>query len=137
VVVPDASVLLKWAYQSPDESDSDKALAFLQAWIDGSVEMYLPKLWSYEVGNVLMTKTPDLANEIMEIFLGYRFSEVDMSTDICRKTFALMSRYRVTFYDAVYHAVAETKKGVLLTADEIYWRKVRNEKNVTRLRDWS
>ena len=136
IIVPDASVLLKWAFNTPDESYKDKAVSFLNAWIDGKCEIVLPKLWSYEVGNVLMLKMPEQAHEVMEIFLGYDFTEYDMSIELCKETFKLMQRYSVTFYDAVYHAVAFLQKGRLLTADESYCKKVRDMKYVMSLKDW-
>ncbi len=136
IVVPDASVLLKWAFTSPDESDRDNALAFLNMWKDGVVEIILPKLWSFEVGNVLMLKKPELAPEIMDIFIGYDFVEYDMTSELSRETFKLMRKYKVTFYDAVYHAVAILKKGLLLTADESYRKKVGDLANVRNLKDW-
>ena len=135
-VVPDASVLLKWAFQSSDEPDSDRAMALLHTWMDGRVEIVLPKLWCFEVGNVLMMKMPDLAPQLMEIFIGYRFREMDTTAELCKETLRLMKKFRVTFYDAVYHAVAGMNEGILLTADESYWKKTRDEKNVKRLRDW-
>ena len=136
IIVPDASVLLKWAFRSPDESDKDNAIAFLNAWLDGKVDIILPKLWSFEVGNVLMLKNIDMAIEIMEIFMGYNFMEYDMTIELCKETFKLMQKYKVTFYDAVYHAVAILHKGILLTADESYWKKVRDAKHIVRLKDW-
>lgn len=136
IIVPDASVVLKWAFDTPDEIDTDKAVSFLNAWIDGKCEIVLPKLWSYEVGNVLMMKMPEQAHEVMEIFLGYDFTEYDMSLELCKETFKLMQRFSVTFYDAVYHAVAFLQKGKLLTADESYCKKVRDTKYVLSLRDW-
>ena len=137
IIVPDASVILKWAFHSPEESDRDSALALLHAWIEGKVHIVLPTLWSFEVGNVLMLKKPDTAPEIMEIFIGYNFMESDMSIVLCKETFKLMQKYHVTFYDAVYHALAIENKGILLTADETYCKKVRDAKHVVRLRDWS
>ena len=136
IIVPDASILLKWAFDTPDESYKHKAVSFLNAWIDGKCEIVLPKLWSYEVGNVLMMKMPEQAHEVMEIFLGYDFTEYDMSLELCKETFQLMQRYSVTFYDAVYHALAFLQKGRLLTADESYCKKVRDMKYVMSLRDW-
>ena len=137
IIVPDASVLLKWAFHSPDEHDRDSAIALLHAWIAGKVDIVLPKLWSFEVGNVLMMKKPDTAPEIMEIFIGYDFVESDMSIELCKETFKLMQKYHVTFYDAAYHALAVLSKGILLTADEDYCKKVRDAKHVVRLKDWN
>jgi predicted nucleic acid-binding protein len=136
IIVPDASVVLKWAFDAPDERDKEKALSLLNAWIDGKCEIVLPKLWSYEVGNVLMMKIPEQAHEVMEIFLGYDFTEYEMSLELCKETYKLMQRFNITFYDAVYQAVAFLQKGKLLTADESYRKKVGDIKYVMSLRDW-
>lgn len=136
IVVPDVSVLLKWAFNSPDETDRDKALSFLNAWLDGRVQIILPKLWVFEVGNVLMLKNSELSSEIIDIFIGYNFLECETTLELCRETFKLMGKYGVTFYDAVYHAVAILKKGILLTADEAYCKRVSGMTNVVRLTDW-
>jgi hypothetical protein len=89
IVVPDASILIKWALNSPDENSRDNAMAFLNAWIEGKVEIVLPELWSFEVGNVLMLKNPEMALELIEIFLGYKFTEIDMALELCKETFKL------------------------------------------------
>jgi hypothetical protein len=39
---------------------------------------------------------------------------------------AAMKACRVTFHDAVYHAIDLLRKGVLVTADEVYFRKARS-----------
>ncbi len=136
IVVPDASVLLKWAFDSSDEIDRDNALNLLNAWLDRRVEIILPKLWVFEVGNVLMLKNPELSSEIIDIFIGYNFLECETTLELCRETFKLMKKYGVTFYDAVYHAVAILKKGILLTAADAYCKRVSGMTNVVRLKDW-
>ena len=136
IVIPDASVILKWAFDSPDEHDRDSATSFLNAWLEGKVEIVLPKLWSFEVANILGLKKPKQAAEIMDIFIGYSFNEYDMTAELCRKSLELMKRYGVTFYDAVYHAVAVLKGGTLLTADESYCAKVKDLSNLVRLSEW-
>lgn len=135
--VPDASVLLKWAFTSPGEEDSDKALDFLHAWLEGRIDIHLPQLWCFEVGNVVMMKNPEAASEIMTIFLGYQFNEVRNSTELCTQTFSLMKKHKVTFYDAVYHAAAILTNGILITADEAYCKKAGNSGHVMRLKDWN
>jgi predicted nucleic acid-binding protein len=137
VIVPDASVILKWAFPSPDEQGHDKALDILNFWLEGKVELMLPKLWPFEVGNVLALKNPSFAQEIMEIFIGYRIPEHETTAELCRETFKLMKQNRVTFYDAVYHAVALLKKGTMITADKAYYRKTIKAGNVSMLEDFS
>ena len=71
IIIPDASVILKWAFHSPEEQDLDKAMDILNLWLEGKVEMILPKLWAFEVGNVLALKNPQYAQEIMKVFIEY------------------------------------------------------------------
>lgn len=137
LVVPDASVILKWGFKAPEERDRDEAAKILDAWLDGKLAILLPRLWAFEVGNVLGLKNPTHARELMDIFIGYRFPEADTSSEICHAALALMKKHRVTFYDAVYHAVALLAGGLLVTADEVYHRKARGEGNIVLLRDWS
>lgn len=137
IIVPDASVILKWAFHSPDEQSRDKALDILNFWLAGKGEMILPKLWAFEVSNVLGLKNPQFAQEIMEIFIGYRFPEYETTSELCRETFKLMKQYRVTFYDAVYHTVALLKKGTMITTDRAYYRKAVKAGNLVMLEDFS
>lgn len=137
IIIPDASVILKWAFRSPEEQDLEKAMDILNLWLEGKVEMILPKLWGFEVGNVLALKNPQYAQEVMEIFIGYRFPEYETTTELCNETFKLIRQYRVTFYDAVYHAIALLKNGTMITMDKAYYRKAVKAGNVMILEDFT
>lgn len=136
IIVPDASVILKWAFASPDEEDRDKALELLNDWLSENIEIILPKLWVFEVGNILFLKNPDKAMDIMEIFIDYNFTEVDITPELCKETFNLMKKYTVTFYDGVYHALAIIKDGIFITSDEKYCRKIVDRKHILNLNNW-
>jgi len=138
LVVPDASVILKWAFNAvPGEKDIDRADILLHGWLNGKYEIVLPGLWVFEVANVLGLKIPDLAGEFMDAFMDYRFKTVTMTHDLCREAFKIMRKYRVTFYDSIYHAVALKNSGLLVTADETYYKKVRAAGSMILLRDFS
>ncbi len=137
IIVPDASVILKWAFHSSGEQSLDKALDILNLWLTGKVEIMLPKLWAFEVGNVLGLKNPQFAQEIMEILIGYRFPQHGTTPELCREIFKLMKQYRVTFYDAAYHAVALLKKGMMITNDNAYYRKAFKTGSLVMLEDFS
>ena len=53
IVVPDASVLLEWVLPGDDERDTDAALALRDEAANNAVELVVPQLWVYEVGNTL------------------------------------------------------------------------------------
>lgn len=136
VVVPDASVLLKWVDRLPGEKDRERADSLLDAWLDGTLEIVVPRLWAFEVANVLGREDPAGAGPIMEDLLGYRFEEAETTPELCRTAFGLMKDFGVTFYDAVYHAVAILRNGVFVTADETYCRKAAGRGGVLPLRDF-
>ena len=136
VLVPDASVLLKWVLQSDDEKDQDRALEIREAWLSGRCAITLPSLWFFEVGNILGMKQPKLAAALMRILVEYGFEEESPET-IADKAFELMKTFKVTFYDAAYHAVAIKRSGMMITADEVYHRKTSRAGHVATLEEWS
>lgn len=136
ILVPDASVLLKWALKGPEENDSAAATMLFDRWLEGRIELVLPKLWAYEVGNVLGLRNPSRAEELMDLFIGYSFHEVGLTSTICKRTYSLTRQYRVSFYDAIYHAVALLHNGTLITADEAYHRRAAGIGHVRLLREF-
>jgi len=136
VVVPDASVLLKWVLASEDEENRDRALELRERWLSGDCAVILPSLWLFEVGNIVGLKQPDLAVELMQILIDYRFEE-EPPSKFCSKALDLTRMFHVTFYDASYHAVALCHSGVLVTADSNYLRKTSAVGHSMSLADWS
>ena len=135
VLVPDASVLLKWALRSDDEPDRDQALALKTAWLDGRCDLVVPTLWVYEVGNVLGLKEPKVADQLLAAMVDLQMAEVNPAAyhpSILR----LMRDHHVTFYDAAYHALAIERNATMLTADVKYVRKAGRAGHVQRLEAW-
>lgn len=121
--VPDASVILKWIFDAPEEEDRDAALSLLNAWVAGECEFILPSLWIYEVGNIVGRLVPDKAMAFLELLIDYRIAETMVSASLARRTLAIMADFKVTFYDAVYHALAIEQNGTFVTADNTYLKK--------------
>lgn len=136
VVAPDASVLLKWVLESTDEENRDRALNLREAWLSGQCEIVLPSLWFFEVGNIVGMKHPSGAAGLMQKLTRYGFEEEPYHY-IHEKAFELMKKYKVTFYDAAYHAVAINHGGVFVTADDLYVRKTARAGHIQLLADWS
>lgn len=123
IYVLDASVILKWVFNTPEETDRESALMLLNSWVAGECEFVLPSLWLYEVGNIIGRNIPDKAAEVMELLIDYRLAEAPLTTAIASRTLSIMADCSVTFYDAVYHAIALERKGTLVTADAAYLKK--------------
>ena len=137
IVVPDASVLLMWVLRTSDEPDTEKALALRQAAISGAAILVVPRLWLYEVGNILTRRFPAQAEALLEAVLDFGLTEVRRSPRCLRQTVSLKRQQSVTFYDAAYHATALVRGGSFVTADERYVRRAESAGGVVLLRDWN
>lgn len=135
VLVPDASVLLKWVLRSPDEPDRDRALELKTAWLEDACELVVPSLWVYEVGNVLGLKHPSTAASLLQAMVDLGIPE-EAPHGYIAAIVGLMRDSKVTFYDAAYHALAVHRRGTMLTADRAYVKKAGRAGHVTLLGDW-
>lgn len=119
IVVPDASVLLKWVLPTTEEG-RDSALELRESAIAGGVALMVPPLWLYEVGNTLARRFPDKAAQLLDALIAFGLIERTATDDWRRHALALTRDYGVTFYDAAYHALALVERGVFVTADGDY-----------------
>jgi predicted nucleic acid-binding protein len=136
LVVPDASVLLKWVLPSDDEPDADKALLLRSAILDEEVHALVPALWLYEVGNTVARRFPAHASGWLSALMKFDLEEAPPSQPWLAKALELTSRYEVPFYDAAYHAIALVHKGLFVTADTRYVNRVTEAGSVISLSEW-
>jgi predicted nucleic acid-binding protein len=135
VFVPDASVLLKWVLRSDDEADREGALALKSAWLDDGCELVVPSLWVFEVGNVLGLKQPAAAAELLGAMIDLGIQE-EAPHGYAAAIVGMMREFKVTFYDAAYHALAIRHQGTMLTSDRAYVKKAARTGHVMPLSEW-
>ena len=136
VVVPDASVILKWVLPPATEHDVRHALALRDAIATASVRALVPTLWIYEVGNLLARERPGEASRLLDVLIRFGLDDAPPSPAWLGCVLNLTKRYGVTFYDAAYHAHAIVERGVLVTADERYVDRARPAGFMVRLWEW-
>jgi predicted nucleic acid-binding protein len=137
-VVPDASVILKWVLGAEEGPDANDALRILDAFLGGQIELRLPSLWRYEVGNILGMRRPGVARETMEALLGYRFEEEHLHAEYCLDVLRFVTATKgVSFYDAAYHVLALRASGVYVTADQRYIRQAGRRGRAILLSEWA
>lgn len=136
LVIPDASVILKWVLPLADERDADRALALRDAIASGSVRALVPDLWLYEVGNTLARRLPEQVGRLLEVLLRFGLPRAPPSHRWRSQALDLTQRYGVTFYDAAYHAHAILEQGVFVTADERYFQQAHKANFILRLAEW-
>ncbi|MGQ0666951.1 MAG: type II toxin-antitoxin system VapC family toxin [Nitrospiraceae bacterium] len=137
MIVPDASVILKWVLEREQEADLAQALLLQETFVAEQIEIRLPSLWRYEVGNVLGLKKPAMAKELMSALLAYDFDESPLRTEYCLAVLEHMEDIKgVTFYDAAYHVLALRLRGLYLTADAAYVKRAKRKGHVGLLAEW-
>lgn len=137
IVVPDASVILKWVLEKEDEAGYRQAMLLQEAFLAEEIELRVPTLWRYEVGNVLGLKKPKLARELMSALSAYEFDEVPLRSEYALNVLEHMREVPgVTFYDAAYHVLALRTKGLYLTADAAYAKRAKRQGHMSLLSEW-
>jgi predicted nucleic acid-binding protein len=128
MTVVDASVVLKWLLAEP----SAEAEELLERHLNGSDPLVAPELLSYEIGNVLVTKTKLSAQETSDLF-GYfidlQIEAYSLGADEYKTTIELAYRYKLSVYDAAYLGLALALDSRLVTAD----RRLANRAAATKI----
>jgi predicted nucleic acid-binding protein len=137
VVVPDASVILRWALPSDAEPGADRALLLRNAIRDDVVRAVVPSLWLFEVGNTVARRFPQHARAWLAALAKLDLEEQAASPQWLRQAVDLTERYPVSFYDAAYHATAIVQGGVFVTADERYVALASSNGAVVALQEWA
>lgn len=137
-VVLDASVIAKWVLPaaSGEEPDADRALAILDEIRSGALEVLQPPHWLAEVAAVVVRLVPGSAGVVLDLFDAMELPE---TTDVAvyRRAASLADALDHHLFDTLYHAVALGHEATLITADERYWRKARDEGSIRRLAEWT
>ena len=127
-VVVDASLAFKWLVR---EEHTDKALAILRVWQNEYVTPAAPHLLPFEVSNALHKRitrgelSVEGAVDLIEILLTSQI-ELHQPWNLHGKALEMASRFgRAAAYDAHYLALAESLGCELWTADEKFYRSVR------------
>jgi predicted nucleic acid-binding protein len=136
LVVPDASVILKWVLPSDAEPDAAAALRLRDAAAAGKLALRAPALWLYEVGNILTRNFPAQALVLLESLIAFGIPEGNAGEPWRKQAVTLVRDYRVTFYDAAYHALALVERGTFITADKKYFAKAKQAGAVALLAEF-
>lgn len=137
VIVPDASVILKWVLRSADESNQENALKLRELAIEEKVTLKVPSLWLYEVGNTLSRNFPKQSRELLEVLIAFGLEEVVWNEQWLNKCLSITQHYKVTFYDAAYHSLALVENGTFVTADKQYVKKTKAVGSVRSIDQWT
>jgi len=129
-LVVDASVGVKWFVPEPL---SDRALAILEDFGDGRVELYAPRVFTLEVASALRKYCVrglverGLVAESLRVLRDIDIAYVEVGWDLVDEALSYSLEKGVTVYDAVYIVTARKLKARLVTADERLYRALRSK----------
>ncbi|MDE0083542.1 MAG: type II toxin-antitoxin system VapC family toxin [Gammaproteobacteria bacterium] len=97
IVTPDASVLLRWVLPGDDEQDTGAALAPRDEAVAGTLEPVVSQLWMYEVGNTLVRRFPENADELLASLADFGLTEAKLDAGWRARAASLSVKYGVAF----------------------------------------
>ncbi len=118
-IVVDSSVLIKW-FKTKDEELLMEAQSLLQEVMNRPIEVHVPALLLYEVGNILLLKTklkPPAVEAALERLEALPFTVAPPATPLLKRAARLGREFDLTFYDASFLALAVELDCPPVTAD--------------------
>jgi predicted nucleic acid-binding protein len=119
--VADASFCGAWILPDEWSADADRLLARI---VKGAVQLVVPSLWHYEMGNLLRSAVRRKRLTVEDMWLGLEtVNRVPLSmedlpgTPARRRILHLALQFNLSFYDASYLELADRLKVPLYSAD--------------------
>ena len=125
LLVADTSVLLKWVNQI-DEHHLPQARKLLDRFEAGKIQIIVPLLVKYEIGNALLKgkKLPTLeAQDALDAFSQLPLSYADIDSKGMSDTYEIANELIITFYDAAFLYLAQKHKATLVTDNPKHQKK--------------
>jgi len=134
-IVVDTSVLIKWFKTRGEELLIEAAR--LREEIDrGGIEVHVPALLLYELGNILLVKTrlgPAALDEAVVRLEALPFLVAPPATPLLVRALRLGREFNLTFYDASFLALAVELDCPFVTADQRLFDHTRELQRVRHL----
>jgi predicted nucleic acid-binding protein len=137
--VIDASVASRFLLA---EDLSDKAELVLESFLEGASDLMAPKLVVYEVGNTLWKAVKqgfinlNDAVEKFSYFLRLRIGSIELDEEEHKKVLEWSVKNDAAYYDSVYVKASRKTGAILLTADDVLYKKAQKETSTLHLRDY-
>ena len=122
--VVDASVAIKWFVEEPG---SATALGLRASHVQGKLQLIAPELIIYEITNVLIRHPRFEAYQIdhaIDTLFELQMEILVPTPALVHAALHTAMRYHLTFYDALYVALAQQLDIELITADQRLHRRV-------------
>ena len=138
LIVPDASVLVKWLLIK--EADANRALALRHAYVEGRVLLAIPTLALYEIASVLQ-HVRGVGEATSAGFLGaivaLDIPAISPDPAMLTRAIRLGRTTGLSLYDAVFALLADEAGGTWVTADKRALRRLPRGFPAQELAGWA
>jgi predicted nucleic acid-binding protein len=120
-----------------NESDWQRARELREAYVQKRCTLSCPEFLALELANALMTGRKFTAADINVIAEAFRALDIVLETvrwSTLEKAVDLASSFNTAVYDSYFLALAIESSSILVTADDLFVRKVGKHPNLTPLR---
>lgn len=134
-IVVDSSVFIKW-FKARDEELLKEARTLLRVVEARHIEVHVPALLLYEVGNILLLKTrlgPTGLDDAIDHLETLPFVVAPPATPLLKRAARLGRELGLTFYDASFLALAVELDCPYVTADRRVFERARTAPRVRHL----
>jgi predicted nucleic acid-binding protein len=127
--VVDSSIVFKWYRQPGDEEYVPQAVSILEHHLHGDLEVHVPDLLFYELGNILLFKekfaSKDALSILKETFeLALQIHPIDLP--LAEEAFQYAQGHGISFYDASFVALSHLLETSFITADKKLFAKLKS-----------
>lgn len=123
-IVVDSSVVVKWFDEK--EQNVPHAMRILEAFVERRLEIIVPDLLFYEVGNVFLKKWPGESFKMrksLQKLWCLPWLLMPLRDSLLGRALELADQCGVTFYDSLFLVTAENSGVELVTADGKFLKK--------------
>ncbi|MBI5753531.1 type II toxin-antitoxin system VapC family toxin [Candidatus Peregrinibacteria bacterium] len=112
-------------------------MKFKQDYVNEEIEIAMPTSCLYETMNTIARKIPAAATLILSQILTMEIEEIGLALENSSSAVEIIEKCpKLSFYDAIYHAIAIRNQATFITADEKYYNQAKSLKHIKLLKDY-
>lgn len=122
-IVLDTSIIVKWFNQ---EAGSEQAKIIYKQFQNQEIQIILPELVKYELGNALLKGKKITLAKVKTILINFYklpFVFIEEDKNLSLLSYQIAEKHNMTYYDACFLALAKREKAVLITANPKHQKK--------------
>ena len=123
-IILDTSVILKWFIKEENSPEAKKILVRLE---NQKIQIFLPELSKYELGNGLLKGKQLPFSKVKPLLISFYnlpITFIVQNQKLSLLTYQIAEKLNITYYDASFLALAKQQNATLITANPKHQKKI-------------